>query len=220
MEGRFLGCFLLITLIQSAFAYILSPREVCLLQVDEGPCLDDVPRFYYNTLTQDCEEFSYGGCEGNFNNFKSYVECRKTCYSIPKIPRICRLPKEEGPCFAISKRYFFNMTSMRCEEFSYGGCYGNNNNFQNRNLCTEYCIPSNSVPVICLGGLDEGTGSASIPRYYYDSTQKECIQFKYTGSGGNNNNFVSMKNCMGVCAKKRKPRRPFGQSTRILRKRL
>lgn len=58
-----------------------------------------------------------------------------------------------------------------------------------------------AVPVICLGGLDEGTGSASIPRYYYDSTQKKCIQFKYTGSGGNNNNFVSMKNCMGVCAK-------------------
>lgn len=57
--------------------------EVCLLQLDEGPCLEDVPRFYYNTLTQDCEEFSYGGCEGNFNNFKSYVECRKTCYSIP-----------------------------------------------------------------------------------------------------------------------------------------
>ncbi|KAF4073834.1 hypothetical protein AMELA_G00247940 [Ameiurus melas] len=220
MEGRFLGCFLLINLIQSAFAYTLLPKDVCLLQVDDGPCFDDVPRFYYNTLTQDCEEFSYGGCAGNLNNFKSRVECRKTCYSIPKIPRICRLPKEEGLCFGISKRYFFNMTSMRCEKFSYGGCNGNNNNFPDRISCMEYCSPLNSVPVICHGGLDEGTGSASITRFYYDSTQKNCRQFQYTGSGGNNNNFDSMKACMRVCVKKSKPRRPSSQPTRILRKRL
>lgn len=58
-----------------------------------------------------------------------------------------------------------------------------------------------AVPVICLGDLDKGTGSAAIPRYYYNSAKKTCKQFEYTGSGGNNNNFVSMEDCMVACTK-------------------
>lgn len=56
---------------------------VCLLQVDEGPCRGQIERFYYNTITQKCETFYYGGCIGNANNFKSYQECQKTCFRIP-----------------------------------------------------------------------------------------------------------------------------------------
>ncbi|XP_053347373.1 tissue factor pathway inhibitor 2 [Clarias gariepinus] len=220
MEGRFFGCFSLIILIQSAFAYRPLPREVCLLPVDDGPCKADIPRFYYDTLTQQCTEFSYGGCGGNDNNFKSSVECLKTCYSIPKIPRICRLPREKGLCFGIAKRYFFNMTSMQCEEFFYGGCHGNNNNFESRAMCMEYCSPPKSVPVICLDGLDKGTSNASIPRYYYDSAKKTCKQFEYTGSGGNNNNFVSMEDCLRVCVKESKPQKSRGRSGRIRRRKM
>lgn len=56
---------------------------VCLLQVDEGPCREEIERYYYNTITQKCELFSYGGCQGNDNNFKSFQECQKTCFRIP-----------------------------------------------------------------------------------------------------------------------------------------
>ncbi len=56
---------------------------VCLLQVDEGPCRGEIERYYYNTITQKCEIFYYGGCRGNANNFKSYQECQKTCFRIP-----------------------------------------------------------------------------------------------------------------------------------------
>lgn len=56
---------------------------VCLLQVDEGPCRGEIERYYYNTITQKCELFSYGGCQGNANNFKSFQECQKTCFRIP-----------------------------------------------------------------------------------------------------------------------------------------
>ncbi|KAK3532401.1 hypothetical protein QTP86_016698 [Hemibagrus guttatus] len=220
MEGQFLGCFLLIHFIQIASAYRPLPRDVCLLQVDEGSCLEDVPRFHYNTLTQSCTQFSYSGCGGNLNNFKSYEACLKTCYSIPKIPQICRLPKEEGLCFGISRRYFFNMTTMQCEVFSYGGCGGNNNNFQDRTSCMEYCRPSKPGPVICHDGLDKGTGNDSFTRYYYDYTTKTCKEFEYTGRGGNNNNFVSMESCMSVCAKRRGSPRKRGRATRVFRKRV
>lgn len=64
----------------------------CLLQVDEGPCRGEIERYYYNTLTQKCETFYYGGCQGNANNFKSYQECQKSCFRIPsKLPNVLRM---------------------------------------------------------------------------------------------------------------------------------
>ena len=36
---------------------------------------------------------------------------------------------EAGPCFALKPRYFFNFETRRCEQFIYGGCRGNENNF-------------------------------------------------------------------------------------------
>lgn len=61
--------------------YLLA--GACLLQVDEGPCKGEIERYYYNTITQKCEVFYYGGCQGNANNFNSYQECQKTCFRIP-----------------------------------------------------------------------------------------------------------------------------------------
>ncbi|XP_030644581.1 tissue factor pathway inhibitor 2 [Chanos chanos] len=199
MECLFLRYFLLSVLLKSAVAIL--PKEVCLLQLDEGPCRGDVTRYYYNTVTQQCEEFSYGGCMGNANNFKSFEECRKTCWRIPKIPRICRFPAEVGPCRASFKVYFFNMTSMQCEPFIYGGCSGNENRFQSFQSCMEYCSPSKATPVLCLDPLDKGTCSASIPRYYYNKSTKMCEEFIYSGCGGSSNNFVSRQSCIDVCGR-------------------
>lgn len=61
-----------------------------------------------------------------------------------EIPQICRFPKEEGPCRGLFHRYFFNMTTMKCESFSYGGCQGNMNRFQDLTSCMEYCSPQKS----------------------------------------------------------------------------
>ncbi|KAI9529027.1 hypothetical protein NQZ68_015794 [Dissostichus eleginoides] len=121
----------------------------CLLQVDKGPCKAYIGRYYYNTITQKCEIFYYGGCQGNANNFRSYQECQKSCFRIPKVPQICRLPKEKGPCRAHLSRYFFNTTTMQCEPFYYGGCEGNSNRFQDLKSCKESCSPKKSVPVLC-----------------------------------------------------------------------
>lgn len=62
----------------------------------------------------------------------------------PEIPQICRFPKEVGPCRALFRLYFFNMTTMRCEPFTYGGCQGNSNRFQDLTTCTDYCSPRKS----------------------------------------------------------------------------
>lgn len=67
----------------------------CLLQVDEGPCRASIERYFYNTITQKCEVFYYGGCLGNGNNFKSYLECQKSCFRIPS--EFCRVLEKPSP---------------------------------------------------------------------------------------------------------------------------
>uniref|UniRef100_A0A663LSG3 BPTI/Kunitz inhibitor domain-containing protein n=1 Tax=Athene cunicularia TaxID=194338 RepID=A0A663LSG3_ATHCN len=56
-------------------------------------------------------------------------------------------------------------------------------------------------PLLCYSPKDEGLCSSSVPRYYYDTKTKSCKEFKYTGCGGNANNFVTEKDCYNVCRK-------------------
>uniref|UniRef100_A0A8C7GPV8 Tissue factor pathway inhibitor 2 n=1 Tax=Oncorhynchus kisutch TaxID=8019 RepID=A0A8C7GPV8_ONCKI len=194
---------LIFLILSCSFCYVVafSPKqEVCLLQVDEGPCKVYIQRYYYNTFTQQCEEFVYGGCNGNANNFKSFLACQKACFRIPKVPQICTYQKEAGRCEAYIPSYFFNMTTMQCEWFVYGGCQGNENRFKDLLSCMEY-----STPVLCLDPLDKGGCAASIPRYYYNSASRMCEQFIYSGCGGSSNNFISRQSCMDICAKAGKP---------------
>uniref|UniRef100_A0A8B9PB46 BPTI/Kunitz inhibitor domain-containing protein n=1 Tax=Apteryx owenii TaxID=8824 RepID=A0A8B9PB46_APTOW len=58
-----------------------------------------------------------------------------------------------------------------------------------------------SGPLLCYSPKDEGLCSSSVSRYYYDSKSKTCKEFKYTGCGGNANNFVTETDCYNVCRK-------------------
>ncbi|XP_006077699.2 kunitz-type protease inhibitor 3 isoform X1 [Bubalus kerabau] len=56
-------------------------------------------------------------------------------------PDLCQLPQARGPCKAALLRYFYNSTSNACEPFSYGGCQGNDNNFETTEMCLRICQP-------------------------------------------------------------------------------
>lgn len=51
----------------------------------------------------------------------------------------CESDPEEGNCKAYMRRWFFNVTSSRCEKFIYGGCPGNANNYFTKELCQKTC---------------------------------------------------------------------------------
>ncbi|XP_078052307.1 inducible serine protease inhibitor 2-like [Augochlora pura] len=51
----------------------------CLLPLERGPCRANIPRYGYNPDTHKCEQFIYGGCHGNENNYRSIDMCRQYC---------------------------------------------------------------------------------------------------------------------------------------------
>ena len=56
----------------------------------------------------------------------------------PQVP-VCEQPKEIGPCRATLLRWFYNPRTRDCEQFFYGGCQGNDNNFESQDECRQRC---------------------------------------------------------------------------------
>ncbi len=49
------------------------------MEADTGSCFALIPRYFFNTKTGKCEMFTYGGCGGNGNNYKTLQECTQQC---------------------------------------------------------------------------------------------------------------------------------------------
>ena len=56
-----------------------SSSELCLQPVEAGPCRGYFPRWFYNTTSERCEQFIYGGCKGNVNRFETRENCESAC---------------------------------------------------------------------------------------------------------------------------------------------
>ena len=50
----------------------------CELLPDPGPCFAAIPKFYFDSETQECKEFTWGGCGGvvPFDTFDACQECQ------------------------------------------------------------------------------------------------------------------------------------------------
>ena len=71
-------------------------------------------------------------------------------------------------------RYYFNKDSGTCQQFYYGGCGGNKNNFKTEKSCRSRCSADFSIPVIedfrlefCFLSKDAGMGYEFLQRYTY-----------------------------------------------------
>ncbi|KAK6470943.1 protein AMBP [Huso huso] len=110
-------------------------EDSCKLPQDQGPCFGYETRFFYNATLMTCQEFSYGGCLGNENNFVTEKECLQSC----RTEAVCRLPIQSGSCTTSTELWAFDSTSGKCVPFKYSSCQGNGNRFYTQKECEEYC---------------------------------------------------------------------------------
>ena len=52
--------------------------DICYLEPDSGECDAAFPMYYFNSQYQQCDIFSWGGCNGVVL-FESLEECQDTC---------------------------------------------------------------------------------------------------------------------------------------------
>ncbi|XP_063744596.1 tissue factor pathway inhibitor a isoform X4 [Eleginops maclovinus] len=145
---------------------VSDDKNPCHLPEAPGPCRGLVTRYFFDSNSQQCKHFFYGGCFGNANNFRSMADCQAKCQNpepteapavhimasrrsaIVQPPRItavkptdlCFTPVERGTCEGVEKRFAFNPKTKRCHAFHYSGCGGNENNFESRKDCIIKCI--------------------------------------------------------------------------------
>uniref|UniRef100_A0A9J8CVW2 Tissue factor pathway inhibitor-like n=1 Tax=Cyprinus carpio carpio TaxID=630221 RepID=A0A9J8CVW2_CYPCA len=120
-----------------------DPR--CTEPRDEGEGKAKLLKYFYDAQLQYCAPFFYKGARGNSNRFDSDRECVNACSPkadeiYPEEDKVCSLPKDEGACFAILHKYYYDNEAKICRTFLYGGCRGNGNRFDSREDCHKVCL--------------------------------------------------------------------------------
>ncbi|KAF7650246.1 hypothetical protein LDENG_00128400 [Lucifuga dentata] len=106
--------------------------------------------WFYEPKTNNCISFTH--CHSNKqqpgNVLETYEECMQCCG--PELSGPCGLPSLQGPCKAYELRWAFSSILRQCQAFIYGGCEGNDNNFESKEACEETCpCPRNHQCKVC-----------------------------------------------------------------------
>ena len=60
-------------------------------------------------------------------------------FPVEKMDPACHLPPVTGFCRAAFRRFYFNSETGECHTFIFGGCGGNENNFETMEECMKTC---------------------------------------------------------------------------------
>ncbi|KAJ8724114.1 hypothetical protein PYW07_008094 [Mythimna separata] len=175
-----------------------NKQAACSLLTDPGPCHNFTPMWYFDMAYGGCSRFWYGGCDGNGNRFSTKADCEDVCIQ-PSPKDACKLPSVKGACDSDYQRWHYNSTREQCIPFRYGGCLGNANNFDTRELCQKQCEPS-SVAGQCGLPIDQGSCAGNYSRWGFNPETRRCEQFIWGGCEGNSNRFRSEAACQMRCA--------------------
>lgn len=128
-------------------------HDSCLVSKVVGRCRASFPRWWYNVTEGACQQFVYGGCGRNGNNYVTKEECVKNCAGVTA-PRsqdaedrpidfnyeeYCVPKADTGLCRAAFTRWYYNTETNSCDIFIFGGCKGNKNNYVSKEECMHYC---------------------------------------------------------------------------------
>ncbi|XP_019724802.1 tissue factor pathway inhibitor a isoform X1 [Hippocampus comes] len=180
------------------FETLEACRETCLVSEDknpchlpeaEGPCRGLVTRYFFNSSSQQCKRFYYGGCFGNANNFRSMAECQAKCGQQESVQVQTGAGEiVDVPSTALTGQQTVNMAVTQ----------------------TSNADPDHSQDAklsdVCSAPVERGTCDGSLRRFAYHPKAKRCHEFLYSGCGGNNNNFKHRRQCIRKCMKSQKDR--------------
>ncbi|MCX7557817.1 BPTI/Kunitz-type proteinase inhibitor domain-containing protein, partial [Xanthomonadaceae bacterium JHOS43] len=107
----------------------------------------------------------------------------------------CKAAPDSGPCFGLFNRYHYNSTSMSCELFKYGGCMGNQNNFETERECLQRC----RTEAVCRLPMAAQPCKGQPPIWAFDSSVGLCVPYKQDFCQGNANKFYSKAECDEYC---------------------
>ncbi|XP_010134401.1 PREDICTED: tissue factor pathway inhibitor-like, partial [Buceros rhinoceros silvestris] len=179
----------------------------CFHEKDAGICRGYITRYFYNKETQLCEVFKYGGCLGNQNNFKSLEECQTTCQSNSNL--LPTVPAEEHPNPTNSNspveepnhfpRIFGNLLPTAPNEESSNTVNSSSPKVERKQF--PIFLEPPPIPSLCMTPMDKGLCRAKELRFFYNYSAGRCRPFRYSGCGGNENNFTSRKSCLRICKK-------------------
>uniref|UniRef100_A0A915PV89 BPTI/Kunitz inhibitor domain-containing protein n=1 Tax=Setaria digitata TaxID=48799 RepID=A0A915PV89_9BILA len=159
--------------------------DPCHMPVSNGNGNSVLYRWYYNMQSQFCVSFAYSGQGGNANNFRTREDCIKTC------------PEFRNPCSAGRPHIGLNGQITHCGATGPLVCPTTYWCHIGETLENSVCCPSTGIP--CEQELEIGNGNGALIRFYYDSTTRTCQQFQYSGLGGNENNFITLRDCEARC---------------------
>jgi hypothetical protein len=71
--------------------------DTCSLPAETGRCRAAIPRYYHDSASGTCKQFTYGGCDGNANNFETQQACERACGGSSGGARGCEV---EGKTYA------------------------------------------------------------------------------------------------------------------------
>jgi hypothetical protein len=72
-------CFVILCIVLTFEFSASEGNPKCEAPKSSGMCRGALTRFWFNPKTKECEEFYYGGCGGNENNYESPDECEASC---------------------------------------------------------------------------------------------------------------------------------------------
>ncbi|NXM55377.1 SPIT1 inhibitor, partial [Illadopsis cleaveri] len=92
-------------------------EEHCLTPKKVGWCRGSFPRWFYNPSLQQCEEFIFGGCKPNKNNYLRKEECELACKNVRG--HLIQSTTESRSSFES------HWVAQHCIQSSFGLCNGN-----------------------------------------------------------------------------------------------
>ncbi|XP_057716393.1 kunitz-type protease inhibitor 1a [Corythoichthys intestinalis] len=183
--------------------HCMAPKKI-------GPCRGAFPRWHYNAASEKCEEFVFGGCRENLNNYLSKDECTNACYGTEKrgSSRGLPLPDQKEKCGVACTAEQFTCANGCCLEpglecDSTAQCSDGSDEQKCNDLDNTFQIllqiPVDEQKVRCTEPPHTGSCRDTLTKWYYNPLHQDCFRFNFGGCQGNENRFDRKEACMKFC---------------------